>query len=506
MNPRPEMSPEEIVNLTRRDFLASTGMGTLALASLLAKDGFNAQAATTAGTAPASASADPLAPKSPHLQPKAKNCILIYFEGAPSQLDLFDPKPKLIEMDGQKLPDSLLEKVRFAFIKKETVRLMGAKKRTWKKYGQSGMDLSDFLPNLGSCADDIAFIRSMHTTQFNHHPGQLLMNCGSPLFGRPTLGAWLAYGLGNESQNLPAYVVLHAGRGSSAGASAWTSGFLPSSYAGVLFRNQGDPVLNLSNPPGITPAMQHLGLDAIGDLNRLRHQHVADPEIASRIGAYELAGRMQAATPELMDLSKETAATLEMYGVDRDDPNIKASRGGGKGQYHLFAKNCLLARRLVERGTRFVTVLHASWDHHSNLDNELAFNAGMADQPIAALLKDLKQRGLLDDTLVIWASEFGRTPLGENRGGSTNVTGRDHHPFAFTTWLAGGGIKGGQVIGKTDEIGWGVVDEPVSVPDFHATILNRFGFDHERLSYRFQGLDFKLTGVEGANVVRKLLA
>jgi hypothetical protein len=499
MNTRPEMSPQEIVNLTRRDFLASTGLGTLAFASLLAERGYLANAAP--------AKADPLSPRAPHFAPKAKNCILIYFEGAPSQLDLFDPKPKLIEMDGQKLPDSMLEKVRFAFIKKETVRLMGAKKRTWKKYGQAGMDLSDLLPHIGSCADDIAFIRSMHTTQFNHHPGQLMMNCGSPLFGRPTLGAWLAYGLGNESRDLPAYVVLHAGRGSSAGASAWTSGFLPSSYAGVLFRNQGDPVLNLSNPPGITPEMQHLGLDAIGDLNRLRYQHVADPEIASRMGAYELAGRMQAATPELMDISKESKATLDAYGVNRTTPDYNSKgRGGGAGTYETFARNCLLARRMVERGTRFVTVLHASWDHHANLDTELPFCAGMADQPIAALLKDLKQRGMLDETMVIWASEFGRTPLGENRGGSTNVTGRDHHPFAFTTWLAGGGIKGGQVIGQTDELGWGVVEDPVSVPDFHATILHQFGFDHDRLSYRFQGLDFKLTGVEGASLVKQLVA
>jgi hypothetical protein len=354
-------------------------------------------------------------------------------------------------------------------------------------------------------ADDICLVRSMHTTQFNHHPGQLMMNCGSPLFGRPTLGAWLNYGLGNESRNLPGYVVLHAGRGSSAGASAWTSGFLPSSYAGVLFRNQGDPVLNLSNPPGVTPEVQHLGLDALGDLNRLRHKYVADPEIASRIGAYELAGRMQTATPELMDLSHESAETLAAYGVERDDPPIKADRAGGPGQYRIFARNCLLARRMVERGVRFVTVLHASWDHHSNLDRELTFNAGMADQPIAALLKDLKQRGLLDDTMVIWASEFGRTPLGENRGGSTNVTGRDHHPFGFSLWLAGGGIKGGQVIGQTDELGWGVVEDPVSVHDLHGTILHCFGFDHEKLTYRFQGRDFRLTDVHGS-VVQKLLA
>jgi len=495
------MAPDELIQLTRRDFLATstTGLGTLALAAMLERDGLLAAEARLA------ARADPLAPKTPHFTPKAKNCILIYFEGAPSHIDLFDPKPKLNELDGQKLPDSMLANVRFAFIKKETVRLMGSP-RKFQKYGQCGMDLSDFLPHIGSCADDIAFIRSMHTDQFNHHPGQLMMNCGSPNFGRPTMGSWLNYGLGNESRDLPGYVVLTAGRGSSAGASAWTSGFLPSTYAGVLFRNQGDPVLNLSNPPGITPAMQHLGLDAIGDLNRLRHKYVADPEIASRIGAYELAFRMQTAAPELMDLSKESQGTLDAYGLDRPEPEIKgAQRGGGPGQFRAFSRNCLLARRMIERGVRFVTVLHASWDHHSNLNTELAFNCQMADQPIAALLKDLKQRGLLDSTLVIWASEFGRTPLGENRGGSTNVTGRDHHPFAFTMWLAGGGVKGGQVYGRTDDIGWNVVENPVHVHDLHATLLHLFGFNHEKLTYRFQGRDFRLTDVAG-NVVHPLIA
>jgi hypothetical protein len=497
MNLRKYLSPDELTQLTRRDFLATsaTGLGTLALATLFKQNNLLAAEALPQ---------DPLAVRQPHYAPKAKNCILIYFEGAPSQIDLFDPKPKLNELDGQKLPDSMLEKVRFAFIKKETVRLMGSP-RTFKPHGQCGMELSDLLPNIGSIADDICLIRSMNTTQFNHHPGQLMMNCGSPLFGRPTMGAWLNYGLGNESHNLPGYVVLTAGRGSSAGASAWSSGFLPSSYAGVLFRNQGDPVLNLSNPEGFTPEMQHLGLDAIGDLNRLRHKYVADPEIAARIKAYELAGRMQAATPELMDLTKESPATLNAYGLDRREPDIKASRGGGPGQFRTFARNCLLARRMIERGVRFVTVLHASWDHHSNLNNELTFNAQMADQPIAALVKDLKQRGLLEDTMVIWASEFGRTPLGENRGGSTNVTGRDHHPFAFSLWLAGGGIKGGQVIGKTDEIGWGVTEDPISVHDLHATILHQFGFDHEKLTYRFQGRDFRLTDVEG-RLVPKMIA
>src|SRR6185436_14787402 len=374
--------------------------------------------------------------------------------------------------------------------------------RKFSKYGQSGMDLSDLLPRLGACADDIALIRSMHTDQFNHHPGQLMMNCGVATFGRPSMGAWLNYGLGAESKDLPGYVVLNAGRGLSGGASLWSSGFLPSNYQGVVFRNSGDPVLNLSNPPGITAEMQHYGLDTINDLNRLHHKQVRDPEIASRIASYELAFRMQTAAPELIDLSKESKQTLEAYGIDREDPKVKTDRGGGPGQFRAFARNCLLARRLVERGVRFVNLYHASWDHHSNLDVELGFNATMSDQPIAALLKDLKQRGLLDSTLVVWGSEFGRTPLGENRVGYKAVTGRDHHPFAFSLWMAGGGVKGGQVIGETDEIGWNVVKDPIHVNDFHATLLRLFGFDHERLTYRFQGRDFRLTDVAGKVVDR----
>ena len=494
--------PHELVRQTRRDFLATStsGIGTLALASLLRQHGLLAAGEPFA----VSGVADPLAPHPPHFAPKAKNCICIFMAGAPSQMDLFDPKPKLNELNGQKLPDSLLEKVRFAFIQKEGARLLGSP-RTFTRYGQCGMEISDLLPHIGSCADDIALIRSMHTDQFNHHPGQLMMNCGTAMLGRPSMGSWLNYGLGSESENLPGYVVLTAGRGASAGASNWTSGFLPTTYAGVLFRNQGDPVLNLSNPPGITPEMQHYGLTAINDLNLLRHQHVGDPEIASRISQYELAFRMQTAAPELMDLSKEPQSMLDAYGLDREEPEIMADRGGGKGQFRAFSTNCLLARRLVERGVRFVNIIHASWDHHSNLDNELRQNCLMADQPIAALLNDLKARGLFDSTLVIWASEFGRTPLGENRANRPGVTGRDHHPFAFTLWMAGGGIKGGQVVGETDDIGWNIVRDPIHVNDLHATILHLFGLDHERLTYRFQGRDFRLTDVAG-KVFDRLIA
>jgi hypothetical protein len=479
---------------SRRRFLATSasGIGTLALASLLRDEGLLA-----------AESPNPLAPKPPHFAGKARACICIYLEGAPSQMDLFDPKPKLNELHGQKLPDSMTKNVRFAFIQKEGARLMGSP-RTFTKHGQCGMELSDFLPHLGACADDICLIRSMHTEAFNHHPGQLMMNCGVPTFGRPSMGSWINYGLGSESKDLPGYVVLTAGRGTSGGATSWGSGFLPTSYAGVLFRSQGEPVLNLNNPAGLSDAMQKQTIDALSALNQEHHDALGDPEIKSRLAAYELAFRMQSAAPELIDLSKEPKQILDLYGVDRNDP-AGGGRGGARGAFRAFATNCLLARRMVERGVRFVNLYHASWDHHSNLEPELRHNCLMADQPVAALLKDLKQRGLLDSTLVIWMSEFGRTPLGENRGGSTNVTGRDHHPFAFSLWMAGGGVKGGTVVGKTDEIGWGIAEDPIHVNDLHATILHLFGLDHLKLTYRFQGRDFRLTDV-GGKLVTKILA
>lgn len=482
----------------RRHFLSTSanGIGLLALTSLLTQDG-----RLTAAPSP---SDNPLSPKLPHFAAKAKNCICIYLEGAPSQLDLFDPKPKLNALHGEKLPESFTKNVRFAFLQKDTATVMGSP-RTWKKYGQCGMDLSDLLPHLGSVADEIAWVRSMHTEAFNHHPGQLLMNTGSTMFGRPSMGSWLNYGLGSEAKNLPGYVVLNAGRGTSGGTSNWGSGFLPSTFAGTLFRNQGEPVLNLANPDGLSEAMQSKTIEAIRDLNGVRHATLGDPEIESRVAAYELAYRMQSAAPELIDLSQEDKSTIEEYGLNRTEPDIKAHRGGGKGQFRQFATNCLLARRLVERGVRFVSLFHASWDHHSNLDEELKHNSLMADQPVAALIRDLKRRGLLDETLVLWLSEFGRTPLGENRRGRTGVTGRDHHPYAFTVWMAGGGVKGGTILGSTDEIGWNVATDPVHINDLHATILHLFGMDHKRLTYRFQGRDFRLTDVAG-NVVSQLLA
>jgi hypothetical protein len=415
--------------------------------------------------------------------------------GAPSQIDLFDPKPKLNELHGQPLPKSMTENVRFAFIEKESAVLMGSD-RTYQPYGESGMVFSDLLPNIGGCADDLLMVRSLHTDQFNHHPGQLMMQCGRGTFGLPTMGSWVTYGLGSESENFPGYVVMTSGRGSSGGATLWQSGFLPSTYAGVRFRDQGEPILNLSNPVGIPPELQRRGLDTLRDINQLRYERVHDPEIASRIGSYELAFRMQMSAPDLIDLSNESQETLDMYGVDRKDP--KGDARGKQGETSAsFARNCLLARRMVERGVRFINIIYASWDHHSDLNRELSFNTGVVDQPIAALIKDLKQRGMLDETMIVWGTEFGRTPLGENRNGRKNNTGRDHHPYSFTMLMAGGGMRGGVTYGKSDEIGWAVEENPVHVNDLHATMLHCFGLDHEHLTARFQGRDFRLTDVGG---------
>lgn len=493
-----------LIERTRRDFLltSASGIGAAGLGAMLTSDGLLGEA----NAAEASAPSHPLAPRQPHFDPKAKACIFIFMTGAPSHLDLFDRKPELYKQHDQPLPESIYKGVRFAFLKPETAKLMAPLKRTWQRHGECGMELSDLLPHIGTVADDICLIKSMHSEQFNHHPGQMLMQCGAARFGLPVMGSWLTYGLGSSSQNLPGYVVLTAGRGTSSGTTLWQSGFLPSIYAGVLFRSEGEAVLNLQNPDGISMDLQRRGLDTLRDLNESRYRTIHDPEIVSRIANYELAFRMQSAAPELIDLSGETKETLEMYGVERSDPQGGGRGGTGGKVYSQFARNCLLARRMVERGVRFINIVHASWDHHSNLDPELAFNSGMADQPIAALIKDLKQRGLLDSTMVVWGSEFGRTPLGENRGGNVNnVSGRDHHPFSFSMFLSGGGIQGGQVYGESDELGWGVARDPVHVNDLHATMLHCFGLDHLRLTHRFQGRDFRLTDV-GGKIVEPLLA
>ncbi|MEZ6040315.1 MAG: DUF1501 domain-containing protein [Planctomycetaceae bacterium] len=486
---------------SRREFLTSSasGLGGLALASLLQSEGAMAM---DAGIAPT----PPLATKFSHVAGRARNCIFIFMAGAPSQLDLFNYRPELNRLNGQKLPESLLKGVRFAFIEKDTARLLGSPRR-FRQYGDCGTWMSDLLPNIGQCADDICLINSMHTDQFNHHPGQLMMQCGQAQFGLPSMGAWLSYGLGTENQNLPSYVVLTAGRGSSGGATLWSSGYLPSVHAGVLLRNQGPPILNLELPPGLSPSLERKGLDVLQTINGLQLDRYRDPEIASRIANYELSFRMQSAAPELTDLSGETQATLAAYGVDRKDPSQKSGRVGPGEHYGSFARNCLLARRMVERGVRFVNIIFASWDHHSKLDQELTYNAGMVDQPIGALIQDLKQRGLLDDTVVIWGSEFGRTPLGENRHNSANVSGRDHHPNAFSIFAAGGGFRGGYVHGETDDIGWNPVVAPVHVNDFQATLLSAFGIDHKRLTFRHQGADKRLTNItRDSEMIDDLLA
>jgi hypothetical protein len=433
----------------------------------------------------AAAPVSPLAPKKPHFAPKAKNVIFLFMAGAPSHLEMFDYKPQLAKFDGTLPPADLLKGYRAAFINPNS-KLLGPKFK-FAKYGQSGAELSELLPNLSKVVDDIAIVKSMVTDAFNHAPGQILMNTGSQQFGRPSLGAWATYGLGSESKDLPAFVVFSSGKkGPSGGNSCWGSGFLPTVYQGVQFRGSGDPVLYLSNPDGVDTELQRDSLDAIRGMNEMRLKATGDPEIATRINSFEMAFRMQSSAPELMDLAKEPKHILESYGVEPGKPS--------------FAANCLLARRLVERGVRFVQLFHEAWDQHGNLVKDIKINCKDTDQACAALITDLKQRGLLEDTLVVWGGEFGRTPMVQ--GGSD---GRDHHPNAFTMWLAGGGIKGGMTLGESDELGFNVVKNKVHVHDLNATILHLLGFDHLKLTYRFQGRDYRLTDVHG-EVVRELLA
>ena len=467
---------------SRRKFFqeCAGGIGIAALASLMQQEG------RAAGV-----EVNPLAPKKPHFPAKAKNVIFMFMEGGPSQLDLFDPKPELQKWSGKPLPAEMTKNLRLAFTKPNAAVL--ASPRTFTKYGESGIEFSDYIPHIGSCADDLCLVRSMYTDAFNHHPGQLLLFGGSIQVGRPTMGAWVLYGLGSESQSLPGFVVLSSGVGTSGGTSNWSSGFLPSTYQGVVFRSSGDPVLYLSNPPGITSEMQRGSLDVLKDLNQDHYADTGDVEIASRISSYELAFRMQSAAPELLDFSKESPETLAMYGID-DGPSKQ------------FGTNCLLARRMVERGVRFVMLTHASWDDHTDLNRKLKKSCDIADKPTAALIKDLKQRGLLENTIVVWGGEFGRTPMVEIRDPrDVNNAGRDHHPLAYSLFLAGGGIKGGQVIGKTDDLCMNVVQDKVHVHDLQATLLHCLGLDHTRLTYHHMGRDFRLTDVSG-NVVNKMLA
>lgn len=466
---------------TRRDFLYSAGLGIgqMALASLMARD---ASAATTSVR-------NPLAVKQPHFSAKARSVIFLFMAGGPSHLELFDSKPELNKLHKQPVPLSFIEGKRFAFLKGRPT-LLGCE-RTFARYGKCGAEISTLLPHIGNAADDICFIKSMKTDVFNHGPAKCFLNTGSPQFGRPSMGAWVTYGLGSESDSLPGFVVLQSGpRGPRGGAALWSSGFLPTTFQGVPFLRGENPILDLAPPKGINRQHQGDFVEVVRDLNRLHHDKVGDPEIETRIAAYEMAYRMQTSAPELMDLSKESRETLELYGVTPGKPS--------------FAANCLLARRLVERGVRFVQLYHTDWDHHGgslDLGKSLDLITKEVDQPSAALVQDLKRRGLLDQTLVIWGGEFGRTPMGEPRA----TIGRDHHIDAYTMWLAGGGVKGGITYGKTDEIGYNVVENPVHVHDLQATILHLLGLDHTKLTFRFQGRDYRLTDVHG-HVVRDILA
>lgn len=462
--------PREI---TRRWFFeqCGVGLGAAALAHLLAESGY--------------AAGDPLAPKAPQFAPKAKHVIFLFMAGAPSHLELFDYKPQLAKFDGTLPPPELLKGYRAAFINPNS-KLLGPKFQ-FRHYGRSETEMSELLPFLGEVVDDIAIVKSMVTDAFNHAPGQLLMNTGTMQFGRPSMGSWVLYGLGSETRDLPGFVVFSSGiKGPSGGDSCWGSGFLPTVYQGVMLRSAGDPVLYLSNPPGVDRELQRDSLDALKQLNEMRLDDTGDPETATRINSFEMAFRMQAAAPELMDISKEPKETLELYGAEPGKPS--------------FANNCLLARRLVEKGVRFVQLYHEAWDQHSNLVRDLRKNCENTDRAAAALVKDLKRRGLLDQTLVIWGGEFGRTPMVQ--GGSD---GRDHHPNAFTMWMAGGGIKAGARIGETDDLGFNVTKDRVHVHDLHATMLKLLGFDHTRLTFKFQGRNFRLTDVAG-QVVDGLVA
>jgi hypothetical protein len=459
------MHPRDV---SRRWFFqqCGVGVGTAALMQLMAESGYAAD--------------DPLAAKAPHFAPKAKHVIFLFMAGAPSHLELFDYKPQLAKFDGTLPPPELLKGYRAAFINPNS-KLLGPKFQ-FRRYGKSDTEMSELLPFLGEIVDDVAIVKSMVTDAFNHAPGQLLMNTGTMQFGRPSMGAWTLYGLGSETRDLPGFVVFSSGaKGPSGGDSCWGSGFLPTVYQGVEFRTGGDPVLYLSNPPGVDRELQRDSLDALKQLNQMRLDVTGDPEVATRINSFEMAYRMQAVAPDLMDIAKEPAETLALYGAEPG----KAS----------FANNCLLARRLVEKGVRFVQLYHEAWDQHGNLVKDLQKNCLATDRAAAALIKDLKRRGLLDETLVIWGGEFGRTPM--SQGGTD---GRDHHPNAFTMWMAGGGIKAGARIGETDELGFQVARDKVHVHDLHATMLKLLGFDHTRLTYKYQGRNFRLTDVAGQAV------
>ena len=462
---------------SRRHFLkdCGVGLGKIGLASLLADQTFGAPG--------------PLSVKQPHYAPKVKRVIHLFMAGAPSQLEMFDSKPMLTKYEGKPIPPEVIGGQRYAFIRPDAAAL--GPRFKFAKHGQSGIELGETLPHLAEIVDDITLIKSVHTDQFNHAPAQIFFQTGFPVPGRPSMGSWVLYGLGAETQNLPAFVVMSTGSGLSGGSALWSSGFLPSVYTGVRFRNTGDPILNVTSPEGIDAKVQRDSLDLIGELNRKRLGAVGDPEIATRIANYEMAFRLQSSAPELTDLKSESKETLDMYGCDPDKPS--------------YARACLLARRMIERGVRFVNIYHEGWDAHSNVEGNVRNNCKQTDQASAALVKDLKQRGLLDDTLVVWGGEFGRTPMVETNPALGRALGRDHHPQAFSVWMAGGGVKKGFTMGATDELGFNIVEDPVHVFDLQATIMHLLGFDHERLTFRTQGRDFRLTDIHG-QLIKKMLA
>lgn len=471
--------PPHGLALTRRHFLRNcgVGLGKMALAGLLTDS-----LLLRAGAAGHSAT-NPLAPRQPHFPARAKRVIHLFMGGAPSQLELFDHKPELTKLEGKPLPPSVIGGQRYAFIRPDAA-VLGPRFK-FARHGKSGTEVSEMLPHLAKVVDDICLVRSVHTDQFNHAPAQILFNTGFSQPGRPSLGSWALYGLGAETQNLPAFVVMSTGGGLSGGSALWSSGFLPTVYTGVRFRNQGPPILDVNSPAGVDTTLQRDTLDTVAALNRRRLAVDRDPEIATRIASYEMAFQLQSSAPELMDLKGETRETLDLYGCDPDKPS--------------FARACLLARRMIERGVRFVNVYHEGWDAHTDVAGNVKGNAGATDRASAALVTDLKRRGLLEDTLVVWGGEFGRMPVSE--GGK----GRDHNPHGFCMWLAGAGIKGGASHGATDEVGYRAVQDRTSIPDLHATILHLAGIDHEQLTYFHNGRRYRLTDVSG-EVIRPILS
>ncbi len=479
-----QLEQERLLGVTRRHFFqrCGVGVGAIALHDLL-------QSESQAAWVPKIEPTQPMAERSPQFAPKAKNVIFLFMAGGPSQLELFEDKPQLTALHGKKPPQSLMKGKRFAFLK-GTETLLGST-RKFDRYGQCGMSLSELIPHHRKIVDEVCWLRGMTTDVFNHGPAKLFMNTGFQAPGRPSMGSWITYGLGSPSRNLPGFVVLQSGpRGPRGGASLWSSGFLPTSFQGVPFRGKGDPILHLRSPEGFSREREQDFYTAVSAMNRARLEEVGDPEILTRINAYEMAFRMQTSAPELMETSKESQETLDLYGVKPGESS--------------FAANCLLARRLLERGVRFIQLYHTNWDSHGGpgetLNTDFERLCREVDQASAALVLDLKRRGLLNDTLVVWGGEFGRTPMGEVRAS----IGRDHHIDAFTMWAAGGGVKAGHIHGETDELGFGVQTGKIHVHDLHATMMQQLGFDHESLTYRFQGRDYRLTDVHG-HVVKEIL-